>query len=147
MVITEWLLLEQNECTLIWNLADGSATGAVVSYVWCDGAIWMTAQEGCKRVRAIARDPRCAVVVTGKGSTLGQARSLTMLGKSYIRAEADVREQFFPRFAAAVLPNSIAGQQAMTTAMDSEENLVIQFVPDKWIPYDAHDAMSAAEVM
>lgn len=147
MPLTEQLLLAQNECTIIWNLADGSATGAVVSYVWYDGAIWMTALAGSNRVAALRKEPRAAVVVSGKGSSLGHARSLTMRGECYIRDEAAVRDWFFPAFAHAVLPHSKKGQEAMAAAMATPDNLVLQFVPFKRIPYDAHEAMIAADAM
>jgi hypothetical protein len=142
--LVEKLLGAQDECTFIWTTRDGSATGTIVSYFAEDGQIWMTVLAGSKRARAIARDPRTSVVISGKGSDLGHARCATLRGTSALHSDADTRNWFFPRFAAAVLPDSERGAAGMIAMMNNEANLVVEFTPDRVIPYDAHDQMVAA---
>ena len=138
------LLEAQDECTLIWSTRDGSPTGTIVSYFAGGGSIWMTALSHSKRSRALARDPRATLVITGKGSELGHARCVTLRGHVDLHRDGDTRDWFFPRFARAVLPESPRGQAGMVQAMNNGANLVLEFIPREFIPYDAHEQMVAA---
>jgi nitroimidazol reductase NimA-like FMN-containing flavoprotein (pyridoxamine 5'-phosphate oxidase superfamily) len=138
------LLVEQNECTLGWLARDGRPVASVVSFVWLDGRIAMTALEDSPRVRAIRRDPRVSVTVSGLGSPVGQARCVSIQGRCEIRDDAATRDRFFPAFSRAVLPDSERGALAMASAMNTPENLVLMVEAEKWIPYDAQARMEMA---
>lgn len=138
------LLAAQNECTLIWRTTDGSATGAIVSYFAHEGRVYMTARAKSNRVRAIARDSRTTVVVSGKGTELGHARSVSLRGVCSIHQDAQKRDWFFPRFSRAVLPDSPRGAEQMTVMMNEKANVVLEFDPERIIPYDAHEQIVAA---
>ncbi len=138
------LLAAQDECTFVWTTRDGSPTGTIVSYLSEDGRIWMTALADSKRALAIARDPRASIVISGKGSELGHARCVTFRGSCRLHSDHETRDWFFPRFAQAVLPDSRRGASGMATMMNNESNLVIEFIPDRSIPYDAHEQMVLA---
>jgi hypothetical protein len=142
--LSEALLRTQDECTLIWRTRDGSCTGTIVSYFADGGHVWMTAAAGSIRARALARDPRTALVITGKGSALGHARCVTLRGETRLHRDAATRDWFFPRFAKAVLPDSERGQAGMARSMNNEGHLVLEFIPERTIPYDAHDQMVGA---
>lgn len=142
--LVEQLLLQQNECSLSWIRADDSPAATVVSFVWANQSLWMTALAGSGRVRALERRPRAAVVVSGKGTTLGVSRCVSMQGRCVVRREQEIREWFFPAFASAVLPDSQKGAQMMASMMSGAENLVLQFLPERYIPYDSHDMMTRA---
>ena len=140
----EQLLRQQNECALSWVKRDGSPAVTIVSYVWSGQSLWMTALAGSGRVAALQREPRAALVVTGKGVPSGASRCVSMQGRVAIREEAAVRDWFFPAFARAVLPDSPKGAAMMAGMMRGPENLVLQFVPDRCIPWDSHDSMVMA---
>lgn len=138
------LLQGQNECSLSWITRDGSPASTIVSYLFKDNALWMTALAGSARVGAISRDNRVSVVITGKGADLGEARCVAMRGNCHIHRDAQTRNWFFPEFAGHVLPDSETGAAMMANAMNTADNLVLQFVPEKIIPYDAQKMMRAA---
>ena len=138
------LLTEQSECALSWVRRDGTPASAVVSFVWLDGRVAMTALEGAPRVRAIRRNPNVAIVVSGLGTSLGHSRCVSIQGECEIRDDAEIRDRFFPAFSRAVLPGSEKGALAMARGMNTPENLVLLVSPRKVIPYDAHDRLEAA---
>jgi hypothetical protein len=142
--LTAQLLDSQDECTFIWGTRDGSPTGTIVSFFADRGRIWMTALVGSQRVRALESDPRCSVVITGKGTELGHARCSTLRGSSVLHRDDSARNWFFPIFAAVVLPDNPKGADGMVGAMNNPSNLIIEFVPDRVIPYDAHEQMVRA---
>ncbi len=142
--LVEQLLQQQNECTLCWTRADGSAAATIVSFLWAEQSVWMTALAGSGRVLALGKDPRATVVVSGKGTALGVSRCVSIVGRVVFRSEAELREWFFPSFAGAVLPGSHKGAAMMAGLMSGPENLVMQFVPERYIPYDSHDMMERA---
>lgn len=138
------LLIRQNECTLGWVKRDGAPASTIVSFIYHDEKIWMTALAGSARVRAIRRDPRVSVAVSGKGTPLGHSRCVSLQGRCAIRDDQATRDLFFPLFARAVLPDSEKGAAMMARMMNSHENLVLVFTPEKVIPYDAHDQLEMA---
>ncbi len=142
--MSQALIDAQDECTLIWCTRDGSPTGTIVSYFAEGGSIWMTALRESNRARALSRDPRTALVISGKGSDLGHARCVTLRGSTMLHRDEATRDWFFPRFARAVLPDSERGQAGMAKSMNNPANLVLEFTPERAIPYDAHEAMVAA---
>lgn len=142
--LAEQLLRQQNECSLCWVKADGSPAATIVSFVWHEGSLWMTAVAGSARIRALQRNPRAAVVVTGKGTSLGASRCVSLQGEVGVRAEQAVRDWFFPAFAGAVLPDSQKGAAMMASMMAGPENLVLEFMPARTIPWDSRDSMAMA---
>ncbi len=143
--LVEQLLQQQNECTLCWTRADGSPAATIVSFLWADQSLWMTALAGCGRVRALERDARAAIAVTGKGTSLGMSRCVSMQGRCVVRREPEIRDWFFPAFAAAVLPGSRKGAAMMAGMLSGPENLVLQFAPERYIPHDSHEMMVMAD--
>ncbi len=142
--LVEQLLLQQNECSLCWLKSDGAPAATIVSFVWAEQSVWMTALAGSARVQALLRDPRSTVVITGKGSPVGASRCVSMQGQVIVCTEQTIRDWFFPVFAKAVLPDSRKGAAMMASMMSGPENLVLQFVPEKVIPWDSHDSMAMA---
>jgi len=138
------LLTEQNECTLGWLARDGRPVATVVSFVWLDERIAMTALEDSPRVRAIRRDPRVSVTISGLGSPVGHVRCVSIQGRCEIRSGGATRDRFFPAFSRAVLPDSERGAGTMARAMSTPENLVLMVEPEKWIPYDAQARLEMA---
>ena len=46
----ETLLKTQNECVFNWRTSDGWPIGVVMSYVWRDGKVWLTASSQRPRI-------------------------------------------------------------------------------------------------
>jgi hypothetical protein len=49
----ERLLHTQNECVFTWRRSDGWPVGVVMSYVWREGKVWLTASKQRPRVAAV----------------------------------------------------------------------------------------------
>lgn len=141
------ILQAQRECTLCWITRDGSPAATVVSFLFEEDCLWMTAQAGCARDIAISRDGRVAVVVSGTGSKAGDTRCVSMRGHCAILRDEQTRSWFFPRFAKRVLYKSRIGARMMASSMNNEANVVLKFRPEKIIPYDAQKMMKLANFM
>ena len=135
--LAEQLLTEQNECSFCWLTQDGSPTATVVSFVYFDKTIWMTALKDSALVKAIVRNPKTAISISGKGCSIGHSRCLSLRGICGLETSDEIRSRFFPAFANAVLRNSTKGAALMAGSMNSPENAVLSFTPYKSIPYDA----------
>jgi nitroimidazol reductase NimA-like FMN-containing flavoprotein (pyridoxamine 5'-phosphate oxidase superfamily) len=142
--LIEQLLQQQNECVISWVKSDNTPAATIVSFLWAKQSVWMTALKDSPRVRALKRNPRAAIVVSGKGTKMGASRCVSIQGRCVVRHEPDVRDWFFPAFASVVLPGSDRGRRMMTDLICGPENLVLQFLPERYIPYDSHDQMEAA---
>ena len=140
------LFKAQNECTLSWLTQDGGPAATVVSFIYDDGAIWMTAMTHQARVKAITRNDQVAVVVSGKGSKMGDTRCVSMRGRCEIINDAEIKDWFFPRFSKKVLNNRM-GAKLMAKSMNNADNLVLKFMPEKVIPYDAQKMMKMAKIL
>lgn len=142
--LVEQLLRQQNECSLCWLKADGSPAATTVSFVWREPALWMTATAGSARVKALQRDPRVAVVVSGKGTASGQGCCVSLQGRITIIDEQAARDWFFPALAAVVIPDSPGGSAMMAGVMNTPENLLLRFVPERSLPWDSRDSLAMA---
>ncbi len=145
--LAEALLREQNECTFCWIARDGRPVATTVSFVEIDDELWMTALAGSARVRALERDPRATLVITGKGSALGAGRCVSLQGRCRFETDAQRRSTFFDAFSRAVLPNSEKGAVAMAQAMNTPPNLAIVFRAEKQIPYDSAAMLAQADTL
>jgi len=143
--LVEKLLTHQSECTLSWVKRDGCPASTVVSFVYLENKIYMTAMTGSGRVKAIRRQPRVSVSVSGKGCSVGHSRCVSLQGECEIFSDQETRDKFFPAFARAVLPDSEKGAAMMAGMMNSPENFVLVMTPDKVIPYDSHDMLEQAD--
>lgn len=51
-------------------MRDGWPIGVVMSYVWCDGKIWVTASSQRPRIAAVRRDKRVSVAISSAGTSV-----------------------------------------------------------------------------
>ncbi len=143
--VREKILLEQNECSFLWGTKDHWPMGVIMSYVWRDGRFWLTATSQRARVKAIRRDPRCSVIVTSVGTSIGPSRSITVKGRVTLHDDDETKRWFYPEVAAAILRG--APQEMIdhfVNMLDSERRLVFEVTPEKWITYDAAKMMVAS---
>lgn len=131
----EELLLKQNELTFIWTNRDGHGIGVTMSYIWRKGRIWCTATEQRARIKALARDPRCSVVISSMGTGTDISQSITFKGHAILHQDQETREWFYPDFARHA--NSPAPTpEAFVAFLDTPARVIIEVVPEKTITFD-----------
>src|SRR5215470_15935843 len=86
----EKLLRAQNECVFTWRRSDGWPVGVVMSYVWRDGKIWLTASRQRPRVAAVRRDGRVSVAISSAGTRMPPA-TVTIRGRCKILDDAETK--------------------------------------------------------
>ncbi len=131
----ENLLATHNECTFMWSTLDGWPIGVIMSYLWKDGRIWLTAGAHRHRISAVRRDPRVSVVVTSTGSALGPGKSVTAKGRCTVHEDRETKDWFYPEFSAHLQPNAEAAE-VFCKFLDSPVRVILEVVPEKWISYD-----------
>ena len=140
----ERLLTEQNECTLAWVCDDGTPAATIVSFFWSDEKIWMVVEADSPRLRSIQKRPDVAVVVTGKGTSMGIARCVSLRGQCVRIDEPQQRDWFFRVFSQVVLPDSSKGAAFMEQSMNNPAQVVLAMTPTSAREYDAHEMMVSA---
>jgi hypothetical protein len=131
----EKLLLAQNELTFIWTNKAGHGMGVTMSYIWRDGRIWCTATEQRARMKALARDPRCSVVISSAGVDEDISQSITFKGSAILHKDQETKDWFYPDFARHA--NSPAPTpEAFVAFLDTPLRIIIEVVPEKTISFD-----------
>ena len=133
----ERLLREQNECVFIWANREGWPVGVVMSYVFRDGSFWLTASSQRLRVAAVRRDPRVAIAVSSKGTSIRAAQSLTYKGRCTIHDDAATKAWFYPALVDVIRAGeSAAYKQHYVETLDSPRRIILQVEPTARIGYD-----------
>ncbi|MDG2047589.1 MAG: hypothetical protein P8J79_10275 [Halioglobus sp.] len=131
----EHLLLTQNELTFIWTNKDGHGMGVTMSYIWRNNRIWCTATEQRARMKALARDPRCSVVISSAGIDDEVSQSITFKGHAVLHTDQETKDWFYPDFARRA--NSPAPTpEAFVAFLDTPARIIIEVVPEKTISFD-----------
>ncbi len=138
----EELLKSQNECAFVWGTKDHWAVGVMMSYLWRDGRFWLTCTSQRKRVAAVRRDPRVSVIVSGVGTELGPARTVTAKGTCIIHDDEETKEWFYPQLAASIMAGDDELSGMFAKMLNSERRLIFEVVPEKWITFDAAKMMT-----
>lgn len=131
----ERLLATQNECVFMWRMKDGWPLGVVMSYVWRDGKIWLTASSQRPRIRSIERDNRVSVAVSSLGTGMPPA-TVTVRGRCAILSDAETKAWFYPALAAALIPKNATMQAAFVKMLDSPRRVILRVTPEKFITFD-----------
>jgi general stress protein 26 len=133
--VKEELLSTQIECVFNWATKDGWPMGVIMSCMWSDGRMWLTAGANRHRVAAIRRDNRCSVVVTSTGTKLGPGKTITLKGRCTIHEDRETKDWFYPRFASHLNPDPV-GAEDFRKGLDSPLRVIFEIVPEKFISYD-----------
>ena len=131
----EALLLAQNELTFIWTTRDGHGMGVTMSYIWRKGSIWCTATEQRARMKALARDPRCSVVISSAGTDTDISQSITFKGRAILHKDQATKDWFYPDFA-RVANSPAPTPEAFVEFLDTPARIIIEVVPEKTITFD-----------
>ncbi len=131
----ERLLEAQIECVFNWSTREGWPMGVIMSCLWHQGRMWLTAGAQRHRISAIRRDERCSIVVTSTGTVLGGGKSCTIKGRAAIHEDRDTKDWFYPAFAKKLSPDE-ATAKAFRERLDSPLRVIIEVRPEKFITYD-----------
>jgi len=132
--VLEKLLKTQGECVFNWVTKDSWPVGVIMSYVWHDGRVWLTAGAHRHRIAAVRRNPQVSVVVTSTGTSLGPAKTATVKGRCIIHEDRETKEWFY--HALAFRNPDLAEAAAFEKRLDSPLRVVLEVVPEKWITFD-----------
>lgn len=130
------LLRTQNECSFIWRMRDGWPIGVVMSYVWKDGKVWMTASSQRPRIAAVRRDDRVSVVVSSAGTALSP-RTVTIRGRCQLLEDAETKRWFYPALAQVLIPGDAVRQGRFVKMLDSPRRVVMCVVPEKFVTFSS----------
>jgi len=134
--VQEELLSTQRECVFNWSTRDGWPMGVIMSCLWKDGRMWLTAGANRHRIAAIRRNPKCSVVVTSTGTPLGPGKTVTIKGRATVREDRETKKWFYPAFASHLHPDDPAQAEAFRRMLDSPMRVVLEIEPLKFITYD-----------
>ncbi len=127
----------QRECVFMWTNAAGEAFGVVMSYLPKDGKLWLTAAERRKRIAAIRRFPRASVCINSSGSRMGGGKTVTYKGSCIVHDDRATKDWFYPEFANSLRSDDPKAARVFQTFLDSPHRVVIEFVPDYALSFDA----------
>lgn len=131
----EKLLQEQRECVFNWCTKDEWPMGVIMSFIWSRERIWMTAGAHRHRIAAIRRNPKCSVVVTSTGTSMGPGKTVTIKGKCVIHEDEETKSWFYPEFSRKLYPEEGAAKP-FEELLNSPLRIVLEVIPEKYITYD-----------
>ncbi len=134
--VQQELLSTARECVFNWCTRDQWPMGVIMSCLWHDGRMWLTAGAHRHRIAAVRRNPRVSVVLTSTGTHLGGAKTITIKGRCTVHEDAETRAWFYPAFSRHLHPNDEKGARAFEQLLDSPLRVVLEVVPEKLITYD-----------
>lgn len=114
------------ECTFVFSGAEGWPSGVVMSFLYADGAFWLTATSGRPHARALAAEPRVTLVVTSAGTTLPGRRMVAVRGRASVLDDDATKAWFLPRFAARMAPGD---RDSFVRLLDSPKRVVFRVQP------------------
>ena len=76
----ERLLTTQRECVFNWCTREEWPMGVIMSCLWHEDRMWLTAGAHRHRISAVRRNPKVSVVVTSTGTELGTGKTVTIKG-------------------------------------------------------------------
>ncbi|MBU6226736.1 MAG: pyridoxamine 5'-phosphate oxidase family protein [Acidobacteria bacterium] len=134
---TEDLMHEQQkELTFCWTTKDGSPMASILSYFRKDGIFWMTSAAHRKRVPAIRRDPRVALVITSTGQPMGGGRTVTYKGTARVLDDRATKEWFYPALADRLYGSNPERAAEFAKMLDSPDRIIIEVTPGLRVGYD-----------
>ncbi len=133
--VQEELLGTNRECVFNWSTQDGWPMGVIMSYLWRDGRMWLTAGAHRHRIAAVRRDPRVSIVVTSTGTKLGPGKTVTAKGRCVVHEDRETKDWFYPAFSAHLYGDP-AEAERFCKRLDSPLRVVLEVIPEKYISYD-----------
>lgn len=120
------LLTTQTECTFGF-LGDDGPRGVIMSFLYAEGAFWVTAVRGRAHVDCLDADDRVSIVVSSIGTTLAGRRMVAVRGTAEVHDDRETLDWFLPRFAAQL---KAANPSEFIRLLDSPRRVVMKVVPE-----------------
>ncbi len=141
-----------NECVVLWTNSSGWPLGMPHSFVWSDGKFWVHTTDKRARVKALAKRPNSAIVVTSKGTGM-PGSMVTAKTHATIHHDRDLVHWLLPLFfdRTGLGLNLDTGQpdpEARAELMklfDTPARVVIEFDPVEFITYSSAELDDAME--
>lgn len=142
----ETLLSRGVECAVNWSTRDGWPMGVMHIYFWRDERFWVTCTSRRKRVSALRREPKSSVIVAFPGEQTITAKTLATVHEPGNEHAA----WFYPALAERMLPGQPAsvqqaGADAFVERLESDQRVILEFSPQKWITFDGRKVKAHAE--
>lgn len=134
--VQEELLSTARECVFNWCTRDQWPMGVIMSCLWRDGKMWLTAGAHRHRIAAVRRNPQVSIVITSTGTHLGGAKTVTIKGLCTIHEDEETKKWFYPAFSAHLHPGAEDRAKAFQEMLDSPLRVVLEVDPQKFITYD-----------
>lgn len=131
----ERLLTVARECVFNWCTRDNWPMGVIMSMLWHEGRVWLTAGAHRHRIAAVRRNPQVSVVITSTGTELGPSKTITIKGVCTVHEDRETKDWFYPKFAQHLRPVEEEAQ-AFERMLDSPLRVVLEVEPVKFITYD-----------
>lgn len=119
----------------------------IMSYLRTDdGVFWMTASSQRKRIPAIQRDGRVALVVTSPGTPLGPGLTVTYKGQATVLDDRATKEWFYPALAERLYGRRRPSRvEEFAKMLDSPRRVVIRVDPGLRVGYDGRKMAAATK--
>jgi hypothetical protein len=131
------LLVAQDECTIAWTNVDGWPVGVVHTYLWTEGAFWVTAFRDKPRVARLTADPRAAVIVSSKGTSTGPGRMVGARASVVLHDDEDTKAWFYPAFAERAVEDELA-RPGFVKVLGRQDRVIIELRPVSWTSFDGN---------
>ena len=133
----ETLLARGKECAVTWSTQDGWPVGVMHIYLFRKGRFWVTCTEQRKRVAALRARPRSSIICAFEGEQTITAKTMATVHEP----GSDQESWFFADLAELVLPTVAGpiqqgGVDGFVSRLKSENRVIIEFEPVKWITFD-----------
>lgn len=131
------LLTRGRECAVVWSTRDGWPVGVMHIYLWKEGRFWVTCTQKRKRVPALRRDPRSTVIVAFE-----HHQTITAKTRATVHEPGNAHtEWFYPALAEISMPEvegpiRDGGIEGFVKRLESEDRVILEFEPVKWITFD-----------
>jgi len=137
------ILQRQVECTFVWRTQKGDGRGAMMSFLYRDDRLWLSTNENNLRVKALKRSNKACVVISSTGLNLGLSQSVTLHGEVFLHGAQDVAEEIIFSYCKKLFPDSEKAVKKMQVIMGGDQQVWIEFIPQKKICYDGDRLMKS----
>jgi hypothetical protein len=134
----EELFAAQDELTVSWTNDAGWPVAVVQTFVWHDGAFWITAFRDKPRVGRLEVDDRAAVAVSSKGTDVGIERMVGVRVRAAVHDDGATAAWFYRAFAARHVGSDEAAIAKFAARLAKQDRVVIELRPEprSWTSFD-----------
>jgi general stress protein 26 len=127
------LIQQETECVFVFSGRDGWPSGVVMSYIFADGAFWLTSVLGRRQVTGARADPRVTIVISNHGA--GGRKMISVRARATVKVDAATKDWFYPLFARRLNP---AAPDQFRALLDSPNRVILECRPvGAWTSHDS----------